>query len=273
MFPGSRGLLAGGGDLFGEIRGGVDESGVLYVEVGEEHDLDAISHVRIVIDHVRHCVDQLDDQLRHEIPWSGFPSEDEGSGHNVDVRILFDAVVQGQDVQHVEVLSLVFMKTFHLDIEKRVRVHDNAGTITNRFGQIDLVESLDATPLGLELFVLRKSLEFPELLQVRDPAISDPAGDQVCQSGVAQHHEAPRSHAVGLVAEFFRVEFIEVTENILFQQFRVQLGHTVNTRDYPHRPDWPCGHIFLRFRRSKTSEPRDRHLPRTALEPFPEIGD
>ena len=94
---------------------------------------------------------------------------------------LFNTAVEGQDVQHVEVLSFVFMKTFHLDVEKRVRVDDNARTITNRFGQIDLVQPLDATPLGLELFVLRKSLKFPELVQVRDPAVSDPAGDQVCQ--------------------------------------------------------------------------------------------
>ena len=180
-----------------------------------------------MIHDLRHCVDQPNDQLRHKVPRSGFPSENEGSGHNVEVRILFNAAVQCQNVQHVEVLSFVFMKTFHLDIEERVRVHDNARTITNRFGQIDLVESLDATPLGLELFVLRKRLQFPELLQVRDPAISDPAGDQVCQSGVTQHHEAPGSHAIGFVAELFRVEFVEVTENISFQQFRVQLGHPV----------------------------------------------
>src|SRR5271157_1775760 len=100
------------------------------------------------------------------------------------------------------------MKTFHLDIEERVRVHDNARTISNRFGQIDLVKSLDPTPLGLEVLVPCKRLESPELIQVCDPAIADLAGDQVCQSGVALHHETPRSHAIGLVAESFRKEFI-----------------------------------------------------------------
>src|SRR5208283_6154520 len=33
----------------------------------------------------------------------------------------------------------------------------------------------------------------------------------------------------GFVAESFRKEFIEVTENIFLQQFRVKLCHTVNT--------------------------------------------
>ena len=178
----------------------------------------------------------------------------------------------GQDVQHVEMLSFVFMKTFHLDIEKRVRVHDNARTIADRFGQIDLVKPLDATPLGLEVFVLCKSLEFPELVQVLDPAISDPAGDQVCQSGVTQHHEAPRSHAVGFVAELFRKEFVKVAETCFFEQLRVQLCHAINCETADTR-EVSCARIFLRFRRSRTSEPRDRHLLGTALEPSPEIDD
>jgi len=41
----------------------------------------------------------------------------EGAGRNIYVGIVFNTVVEGNDVQHIQVLPLVLVNAFHLDVE------------------------------------------------------------------------------------------------------------------------------------------------------------
>ena len=100
---------------------GVDVLGVLHVVVGEEDDLQPIAHGGVVVHHVGDRVDQLDDQLGHEVAGRGLGAEDERARRHVGLRIALEPQVQREDVQHIQVLPLVFVQALDLDVEDRVR--------------------------------------------------------------------------------------------------------------------------------------------------------
>ena len=98
---------------------GIDVLGVLHVEVREEHDLEPVAHVGVVVDHVGHRVDELDDELGHAVAGRGLAAEDEGARRHVGLRVALEALVEREDVQHVQVLALVFVEALDLDVEER----------------------------------------------------------------------------------------------------------------------------------------------------------
>ena len=75
--PGARRLVPGGGDLFGEIRGGVDALGVFHVQVGQEDHPQAAAHVAIVVDDLAHAVDEADDKFRLHVARGRLAREDD----------------------------------------------------------------------------------------------------------------------------------------------------------------------------------------------------
>ena len=56
----------------------------------------------------------------------------------------------------------------------------------------------------LEARVIRKRLKLPQLRQVGDPGLADALAQQARELRIGLQQPAPRRHAVGLVAEFFR---------------------------------------------------------------------
>ncbi len=75
---GPGGFLAGRRNLLGEIRRGEDTLAVLDVEVGDEDNLQPIADTGVRIDDLGHRVDQLDDELGHEIAGCRFATENDG---------------------------------------------------------------------------------------------------------------------------------------------------------------------------------------------------
>ena len=69
---GSGGLSAGRGDLLGEVGGGHDLLGQGDTVVLQEDDLELVADVGVVVHHLGHPVEQLDDLLGSVIPGGGF---------------------------------------------------------------------------------------------------------------------------------------------------------------------------------------------------------
>ena len=88
-----------------------------HVVVGEENDPEAIAHIRVSIHHISDGGDEFDDPLRHVVSRCGFAPKDEGAPGHILIWILLQAMVEGDDVQHVEVLPLVFVDALHLDVK------------------------------------------------------------------------------------------------------------------------------------------------------------
>ena len=63
-------------------------------------------------------------------------------------------------VQDIQVLALVFMDTFDLHVEHRVRVDNDARLVLHQGRELAFVVLLDVSPLALEGAIARKRLEF-----------------------------------------------------------------------------------------------------------------
>ena len=132
---------------------------------------------------------------------------------------MFEPVVKGDDVKDVQVLALVFMETFHLDIKKGIGIHGRPCALLDQRGEILFVFPLDPAPLFLKTQIIGKALDAFQFLQVFHPPLADLAADQPAQLRVADNHETPGSHAVGHVAELLRLEFIKIAQDGLLEQF------------------------------------------------------
>ena len=160
-------------------------------------------------------------------------------------EVRFEPVVQRDDVQHVQVLPLVLVQPLHLDVEERLRVHDDTGALLDERGQSSLVLGLDRLPLRLETGIGCQRLEALELVfQVRDPSIADSTGDERAQLRIAQHDPAPRRHAVGDVEELLRREPVEVAEHGLLEELGMERRHAVD-RVTADAGEMGHAHVFL----------------------------
>ena len=136
--------------------------------------------------------------------------------------LLLEAQVEREDVEHVEVLPLVFVQALDLDVEERLGVHLHAGALLDEGGEAALGRELHRAPLLLELRVVRQRLQFAELVEVAQPAVADAVGDELGEGRIADGHEPARGDAVGDVAELLRPELGEVAHHRLLEQLGVQ---------------------------------------------------
>ena len=67
--------------------------------------------------------------LAMEVAGGRLGTEEERAGRQVRLRVLLEAEVEGEDVQHVQVLPLVLVQALGLDVEERVRIHRHAGAL------------------------------------------------------------------------------------------------------------------------------------------------
>ena len=133
----------------------------------------------VTTDHGRDGVDEPDDQFRHGIAGRCLPAEEKGARLDVKLRILSQPVIQGDDVQHIQVLALVLVNPLDLDIEQHVGWQRNAGLQFDVAGEALLVGELDRAPLFLEGLVIDVRLEAAQLLQFSRPAVADLCADRL----------------------------------------------------------------------------------------------
>ena len=195
---------------------------VLDVEVGKEHHFEPPAQLRIVVDHGSHRMDELDDELGHDITRRGLGREDERAGGQIGLRVAFEAQIEREDVQDVEVLALVFVQALGLDVEQRIRVDHDAGALRDERREVALGGKFHLPPLLLELRIVRQRFESAELPEVAQPALAEVPADEPGKRRIAHRDEAARGDAVGDVAEFFRPQPGEIAHHRLLEQFRVE---------------------------------------------------
>jgi hypothetical protein len=83
-----------------------------------------------------------------------------------------------------------------------------------------------------------------ELVQIPDPPLTDPRGDQRGEPGIAEEEPAPWRDPVGLVVEALGEEACEVGEHVALQELGVQLGHAVHAVA-PHHREVRHPHLLL----------------------------
>ena len=148
---------------------------------------------------------------------------------HVGLRVALDPVVEGDDVEHLEVLPLVLVEPFHQDVEEARGIDDDAGPLLDHRRQDALVfvpspccQSLWNSASAAKASSLRNS----------SGCVTQPSPIRSVMSrarpGLLEHHPAAGSHAVGHVAEKLRVDLVEIPQHRLFQKFGVQRGDAVD---------------------------------------------
>ncbi|KAF5032753.1 hypothetical protein DSECCO2_613850 [anaerobic digester metagenome] len=153
-----------------------------------------------------------------------------------------DAVVEGDDVQDVQELALVLVDALDVHVEEGRGVQAHAHLAQHVAGQELLVAPPHLLPALPEIGVVGMRGQGFEPVQVHDPPFADDGGDQFGQGRVGLQEPAARRDAVGHVDEAPRVELVEVPEQPVPEDVRVQLRHAV---DLVAADDGQVGHAHL----------------------------
>ncbi len=87
------------------------------IEVRDKHYLQPPPDIRVIVDHISNGCNQFDDQFGHKISWRRFATKHKSAGNDINIRVLFNAIIQCDDMQDVQMLTFVFVQSFHLYIK------------------------------------------------------------------------------------------------------------------------------------------------------------
>ena len=79
-------------------------------------------HLAVVVDDLADAVDELDDELGGVVAGRGLAAEDDGARGLLALGIELEPAVEGDGVQHVQVLALVLVDALDLHVEHRLGV-------------------------------------------------------------------------------------------------------------------------------------------------------
>ena len=225
---GAGGLGACKGDLLGDV-GCRDD---LFCEgdavVGEEGHRDASAYERMIVDHFRHAVNEADDKFGHPVARCSLCAEDEDTRMDVEVGLFDEAVEEHDDVEHEQELALIFVQTLHLNIKDGIGIDLEAEGIEDGVREDLLVGAFDVGKLFEEGRIASELLQALEFGEVGDPRIANSVGDEVGQARVGLEQPATLGDAVSLVGEVVGHHFVEIAEDGLLEDFRVQGGDAVD---------------------------------------------
>src|ERR1700722_17372164 len=109
------------------------------------------------------------------------------------------------------------MDTLDLDVEQPTGIECDAGPRFDVGGQPLLVGVLDRAPRGPKRNVIDMGLESTQLSELGKQLLPGGAIEQISQPRVSERHKAARCYTVGLVAEAFRPEVVEILQYARFE--------------------------------------------------------
>ena len=176
---GARGFFACCGDLLREVGCGNDALRKRNAVVWQEGNFDQVFDAWVGVDLGSHGIDGFDDELGGIVSWCGFGSEDEDAWGERLFGILENAAVEGQNVEQIQVLTLVFVEALDLDVEEGRGIDLNAALFLNDLGEEFLVLVFDRHEFLAELGIFGEGFEFAELVEIAFPSASDAGRDEV----------------------------------------------------------------------------------------------
>ena len=169
----------------------------------------------------------MDDILGYHIGRCRFCTKDHSDGRlwqlsSLDLQILVN------DIQGVQLLTFVFVKTLALNIKNRIYINFYSLGGEKISGKLPLILLFNRKKRFQRLFILCIAKKPGKLCRILMPSGTDPAVQVFTETMVAVHEPAAEGDTVGLVVEFLRIDLIELVQFILFQYLRVQIGYAVD---------------------------------------------
>ena len=144
------------------------------------------------------------------------------------LRIALDLIIQINDMQDIEKLSLILVQTLDLYIKNRIRIDFDVVMFQNISGEAFLVGALDRGKLLPLILVIDKRVKFLHLRKICHPLRSDQTAHPCCQALIAVEQETPLGDTVGLVVELIRLQIIEIAQSLFLQNLGVEPCHAVD---------------------------------------------
>ena len=233
--------------MLGEVGCGNDALRKRNAVVWQEGNFDQVFDAGVVVDLGCHGVDGFDDELGGIVSWRGFGCEDEDAWGERFLGILENAAVEGQNVEQIQVLTLVFVQALDLDVEEGRGIDLNAALFLNDLGEEFLVLVFDRHEFLAELGVFGEGFEFAKLVEIAFPSASDAGGDEVGELGVAGDQPTARGDPVRLVVEFLRIQSIEFGEKLRLEELGVKGCDAVHGMASDDREVGHADHLHVAF--------------------------
>jgi hypothetical protein len=219
--------------MLANIRSRHNDLGLADVVIRDEHNLQQITNILVVVDHIPNFVDEVNNRLGHPVAWCSLSSKDGNLGHHL--LALFschglDLQVSVNAAKDIELLALVLVNTLNLNVKQRSRVDLDSSGLENELGKSSLVGSLDIIPLLSERLVIDKSLKLMKERKVLEEAESSQlAGNQSRKARIRLVKPSTRSDSVCHVGELVRaINRDKVLEDGRLDEIRVQLGDSID---------------------------------------------
>ena len=220
-------LVAGGGDLVGDVGRGDEPLGQGDVVLREEEDLQPPLRDRVPVDGAGQVAEELDDDLGEPVGRRGLAGEEEGPRGHLQPGVPAQAVVQHHDAQAVQELPLVLVDALHLAVEDRLRIHHLARRALQPVGEACLLLPLGHRHPFPEGRVVGQRAELLELREVGHPPFPDRPADHLGEGRIAEPQPASGGHPVGLVVEALGEQLGQVPDGALPEEFGVDGGDPV----------------------------------------------
>ena len=198
------------------------------VVVGDEDDAQHAADRRVGVDHPRHVVGELYDQLGVVVGRRRLAGEELHPRGPVPLRVRADLVVERHRLDDVEELALVLVDALDLDVEDGVGVEPEPHAVAHEMREAVLVQPLHAGEGVLEGGVGGVLLQLAQRVDVVEELRADGVGDEPGQAGVALLQPAARGDAVGLVVDPVREHPVQILEQRLLQELGVHRRHAVD---------------------------------------------
>ena len=92
------------------------------IVVRQEDDLEPSAYRRVAIDRAGQIVDEFDDQLGQAIGGRRLAGEEKRPRQHFETRVFPQPIVENDDAQRVQQLTLVFVNALDLAVEDGVRI-------------------------------------------------------------------------------------------------------------------------------------------------------
>ena len=132
-----------------------------------------------------HGVDQFNNQFGQQVAGCRLAAKNKRARRHIGLRIFFDPLVKCDDVQYIEMLTLVLVNALDLNVEKRIRIRADPGAFFEELGQPLFVLVFDAALFALKILLLGKRFQAAQFFQMGDPAVTNIAGNQIAEPRIA----------------------------------------------------------------------------------------
>ena len=185
-------------------------------------------HIGITVYHTGNGSDQLYYPLGHKISGRRLAAKNKEAGCYLHIRMSFDPVIEGNDMENVQVLTFIFVNSFDLNIKHGCRINFHPQRLQKPIRKFLFICLLDFKPGVLECGIIGHFLQFFKLIKVSQPFLANNLGEQSGQTGVAYGNPAPGGDTVCNITNFSRIHLVKIRQSVSAQKISMHGRNPVN---------------------------------------------